>query len=302
MGVNATLVETLRGTKEGINMKKIAVVTDSASGVDQAYREKHDVKVLPMSVIIDGVAYRDGIDATTEEIYDMLKESGEGAKTSQPTIGEFMEIYEAIEADDEYEAVISVHASSELTGTYQSSLSASEDMSKPVYVIDSRIGSYPMKQMVEHAVESRESDKDIEEVVEEIREMTRSTQLYLLPQSFNQMRKSGRVSASQSMLASVLNIHLKLEFDDGKVVVGEKLRTKKKIYNAVLANLEEHVKEEGVKTLGLVHAGSASLVDEWKKKIKERLPDVNLMVEPLVTVAGVHTGHGTIGFGFIKGR
>lgn len=283
-------------------MKKIAVVTDSASGVDQAYREKHDVKVLPMSVIIDGVAYRDGIDATTEEIYDMLKESGEGAKTSQPTIGEFMEIYEAIEADDEYEAVISVHASSELTGTYQSSLSASEDMSKPVYVIDSRIGSYPMKQMVEHAVESRESDKDIEEVVEEIREMTRSTQLYLLPQSFNQMRKSGRVSASQSMLASVLNIHLKLEFDDGKVVVGEKLRTKKKIYNAVLANLEEHVKEEGVKTLGLVHAGSASLVDEWKKKIKERLPDVNLMVEPLVTVAGVHTGHGTIGFGFTKGR
>ena len=283
-------------------MKKIAVVTDSASGVDQAYREKHDVKVLPMSVIIDGVAYRDGIDATTEEIYDMLKESGEGATTSQPTIGEFMEIYEAIEADDEYEAVISVHASSELTGTYQSSLSASEDMSKPVYVIDSRIGSYPMKQMVEHAVESRESDKDIEEVVEEIREMTRSTQLYLLPQSFNQMRKSGRVSASQSMLASVLNIHLKLEFDDGKVVVGEKLRTKKKIYNAVLANLEEHVKEEGVKTLGLVHAGSASLVDEWKKKIKERLPDVNLMVEPLVTVAGVHTGHGTIGFGFTKGR
>jgi DegV family protein with EDD domain len=175
-------------------------------------------------------------------------------------------------------------------------------MSKPVYVIDSRIGSYPMKQMVEHAVESRESDKDIEEVVEEIREMTRSTQLYLLPQSFSQMRKSGRVSASQSMLASVLNIHLKLEFDDGKVVVGEKLRTKKKIYNAVLANLEEHVKEEGVKTLGLVHAGSASLVDEWKKKIKERLPDVNLMVEPLVTVAGVHTGHGTIGFGFTKGR
>ena len=302
MGVNATLVETLRGTKEGINMKKIAVVTDSASGVDQAYRDKHDVKVLPMSVIINGVAYRDGIDATTEEIYDMLKESGEGAKTSQPTIGEFMEIYEAIEADYEYEAVIAVHASSELTGTYQSSLSASEDMSKPVYVIDSRIGSYPMKQMVEHAVASRESDKDIEEVVEEIREMTRNAQLYLLPQSFSQMRKSGRISASQSMLASVLNIHLKLEFDDGKVVVGEKLRTKKKIYNAVLANLEEHVKAGGVKTLGLVHAGSASLVDEWKKKIEERLPDVNLVVEPLVTVAGVHTGHGTIGFGFTKGR
>ncbi|WP_031547265.1 DegV family protein [Salinicoccus luteus] len=283
-------------------MKKIAVVTDSASGVDYAYKEKHDVKVLPMSVIINGVAYRDGIDATTEEIYDMLKESGEGAKTSQPTIGEFMEIYEALEADDDYEAVIAIHASSELTGTYQSSISASEGMSKPVYVIDSRIGSYPMKQMVEHAVEARESDKDIEEVVDEIREMTTQTQLYLLPQSFSQMRKSGRVSASQSMLASVLNIHLKLEFDDGKVVVGEKLRTKKKIVNAVLENLESHIKEDAVETIGIVHAGSSSLVDEWKRKIKERLPQVDLVVEPLVTVAGVHTGHGTIGFGFTKGR
>lgn len=283
-------------------MKKIAVVTDSASGVDQAYKEKHDVKVLPMSVIINGVAYRDGIDATTGEIYDMLKESGEGAKTSQPTIGEFMEIYEALEADDDYEAVIAIHASSELTGTYQSSLSASEGMSKPVYVIDSRIGSYPMKQMVEHAVEARESEKNIEEVVEEIREMTEQAQLYLLPQSFNQMRKSGRISASQSMLASVLNIHLRLEFDDGKVVVGEKLRTKKKIFNAVLANLEAHVKEDSVKTLGIVHAGSSSLVDEWQRKIEERLPQVDLVVEPLVTVAGVHTGHGTVGFGFTKGR
>ena len=283
-------------------MKKIAVVTDSASGVDQAYKEKHDVKVLPMSVIINGVAYRDGIDATTEEIYDMLKESGEGAKTSQPTIGEFMEIYEALEADDDYEAVIAIHASSELTGTYQSSISASEGMSKPVYVIDSRIGSYPMKQMVEHAVEARESDKDIEAVVDEIREMTTQTQLYLLPQSFSQMRKSGRISASQSMLASVLNIHLKLEFDDGKVVVGEKLRTKKKIVNAVLENLESHVEEDAVETIGIVHAGSSSLVDEWKRKIKERLPQVDLVVEPLVTVAGVHTGHGTIGFGFTKGR
>ncbi|MCG1010211.1 DegV family protein [Salinicoccus sp. ID82-1] len=283
-------------------MKKIAVVTDSASGVDKDYMETHDVRVLPMSVIIDGVAYRDGIDATTEEIYSMLKESGEGAKTSQPTIGEFMEVYEALEADDNYEAIIAIHASSELTGTYQSSLSVSEDMTKPVYVIDSRIGSYPMKQMVEHAVEARNSDRSMEEVVQDIRAMRERAQLYLLPQSFNQMRKSGRISASQSMLASVLNIHLKLKFDDGKVVIGEKLRTKKKMVNAVLNRLETHVKEDAVKTLAIVHAGNADLTEEWKTRIEERMPQLDLVMEPLVTVAGVHTGHGTVGFGFTKNQ
>lgn len=283
-------------------MKKIAVVTDSSSGIDKSYMETHDVRVLPMSVIIDGVAYRDGIDATTEEIYNMLQESGEGAKTSQPPIGEFMEVYEALEADDDYEAIIAVHASSELTGTYQSSLSASEGMTKPVYVIDSRIGSYPMKQMVERAVEARNSDRSIEEAVEDIKSMRERAQLYLLPQSFNQLRKSGRISASRSMLASVLNIHLKLMFDDGKVVIGEKLRTKKKVVNAVLTRLEAHVKEDAVKTLAIVHAGNVDLTEEWKARIEERMPQLNLVVEPLVTVAGVHTGHGTIGFGFTKNQ
>ncbi|GAB3066092.1 DegV family protein [Salinicoccus sesuvii] len=283
-------------------MKKIAVVTDSSSGIDKAYMEAHDIRVLPMSVIIDGVSYRDGVDATTEEIYNMLQKSGEGAKTSQPPIGEFMEVYEALEADDDYEAIIAVHASSELTGTYQSSLSASEGLTKPVYVIDSRIGSYPMKQMVEQAVEARNSDKSIEESVEDIKSMRERAQLYLLPQSFNQLRKSGRISASQSMLASVLNIHLKLKFDDGKVIIDEKLRTKKKMVNAVLAGLEKHVKEEAVKTLAIVHAGNVDLTKEWRTKIEERMPQLNLVVEPLVTVAGVHTGHGTIGFGFTRNK
>ncbi|GAA3734181.1 DegV family protein [Salinicoccus jeotgali] len=285
-----------------MTMKKTAIVTDSSSGVEKDYAEEHDVFVLPMSVIIDGVAYRDGVDATTEEIYDMLKQSGEGAKTSQPTIGEFMEIYEKIEADDSFDSVIAIHASSELTGTYQSSLSASENIDKPLHVIDSRIGSYPMKQMVEHAVESKESDKGIEEVVKEIQSMTDRAQLYLLPKSFNQMRKSGRVSASQSMLASVLNIHLKLEFDDGKVVIGEKLRTKKKIINNVMEKLEEYVREKSVSTIAIVYAGGIDLTEEWRKRLETRLPDVKLVIEPLVTVAGVHTGHGTIGFGFTKGR
>ncbi|MFB9859558.1 DegV family protein [Salinicoccus siamensis] len=283
-------------------MKKTAIVTDSSSGVEKEYAEEHDVFVLPMSVIIDGVAYRDGVDATTEEIYDMLKQSGEGAKTSQPTIGEFMEIYEKIEMDDSFDSIIAIHASSELTGTYQSSLSASENIDKPVHVIDSRIGSYPMKQMVEHAVDSKGSDKGIEEVVKEIQGMTDHTQLYLLPKSFNQMRKSGRVSASQSMLASVLNIHLKLEFDDGRVVIGEKIRTKKKIINNVMEKLEEYVKEKSVSTIAIVYAGGIDLTEEWKERLETHLPDVKLVIEPLVTVAGVHAGHGTIGFGFTKGR
>ncbi|AKG73176.1 DegV family protein [Salinicoccus halodurans] len=282
-------------------MNKIAIVTDSAAGLSREYINQHDIKVLPMSVIIDGKAYREGVDASTEEIYDMLKNSGEGAKTSQPLFGEFLEMYEALDKDDAYDSIVAIHASSELTGTYQSSLSASEEVNKTVHVIDSRIGSYPLGKMIKTVVEARGSNEALLDVVQKVKDLTHQAQLYLLPQSFSQMRKSGRVSASQSMLASLLNIHLKLMFEDGKVIVGEKVRTKKKLVNAVMNKLEEHVKEDAVRTLAIVYAGNESLIHDWKERIEDRLGNLELVVEPLVPVAGVHTGHGTVGFGFIKG-
>lgn len=286
--------------KSGL-MNRIAIVTDSAAGLSKEYIDRHDIRVLPMSVVIDGKAYREGVDAQTEEIYDMLKDSGEGAKTSQPLFGEFMEVYETLDKDDSYDAIVAIHASSELTGTYQSSLSASAEVGKTVHVIDSRIGSYPLGKMIDSVVEARSSDEALPDVVQRVKDMAQQAQLYLLPQSFGQMRKSGRLSASQSMLASLLNIHLKLMFEDGKVIVGEKVRTKKKLINAMMNKLEEHVKEDAVRTLAIVHAGNEALVHDWKERIEARLENLELVVEPLVPVAGVHTGYGTVGFGFIKG-
>src|SRR5699024_2295361 len=122
-----------------------------------------------MTVIIDGQAYRDGIEKTTEEVYEMLRESGEGAKTSQPTTGEFIQVYEALDNDDRYDAIIAIHASSELTGTYQSSIIASEAGSKPVHVIDSRIGSYPMAKMIQSAVDGRNSDEALADIVQKVK-------------------------------------------------------------------------------------------------------------------------------------
>lgn len=283
-------------------MKKYAIITDSASGLEQSFIEEHDIKVLPMSVIIDGIAYKDGVDKSVTEIYNLLKESGEGAKTSQPTIGEFMDIYEEIEQDDQYDSVISIHASSELTGTYQSALSVSKEISKPAVVIDSRTGSYPMRKMIMSVVEGRKNGETLEAVEAEITKMIENTQLYLLPHSFSQLRKSGRVSASQSVLAILLQVQLKLEFEEGKVIVGHKVRTKKKMISHILQTLENHVKDDAIKTLAIVYAGHESLASDWKRIIQENLPNLNLVFESLVPVAGVHVGHGTVGFGLIKGQ
>src|SRR5699024_12548945 len=127
------------------------------------------------------------------ENYDMLKDSGEGAKTSQPLFGEFMEMYESLDKDERYDSIVAIHASSELTGTYQSSLSASAEVQKTLHVIDSRIGSYPLGKMIDTVVEARSSDERLPDVVQRVQDMAKQAQRYLPPQRVGQLSKSVRI-------------------------------------------------------------------------------------------------------------
>src|SRR5690625_6364164 len=96
-------------------MKKIAWITDSTCGLPEEFIKKNNIHVLPLSVIVNNISYRDDIDITKDEFYEKLKVDGIGAKTSQPAFGEFIKLYEKLK--EEYDYGIAIHASSELTGT-----------------------------------------------------------------------------------------------------------------------------------------------------------------------------------------
>ncbi len=207
-------------------MKKIAWITDSSSGLSKEFAEKHNIYILPLNVIINGKTYREDVDLTKEEFYQLLQKHGDGAKTSQPAFGDFVELYEKLKK--EYDCGIALHASSQLTGTYQSSVSASELTGFEVEVIDSKIGDFALGKMIKNGLEMHRNGKSFQQIVEKIRDLPKLAQMYLMPQSFEQMRKSGRVTTTQSIFASLLNIHVILGFDNGKVVIKDKVRIKKK--------------------------------------------------------------------------
>ena len=208
-------------------MKKIAWITDSASGLSQAFIKEHNIHVVPLQLIVNHETYREGIDITTDEFYNILKEHGEGAKTSQPALGEFVDLYNKLK--EEYEIGIALHASSELTGTYQTSLMASKITGFDIEAIDSKMGAYVLGKLVQYAMSLEKKGKSVEEIVKAVEKMSKRAEMFLLPASFTQMKNSGRVSTSQALIANLLNINIVLGFDDGKVVVEEKIRGKKKV-------------------------------------------------------------------------
>ncbi|CQR48555.1 DegV domain-containing protein [Paraliobacillus sp. PM-2] len=279
-------------------MKKIAWITDSTCGLSQEFIKQNNIHVLPMIVNINGISYREDVDITKEEVYELLKIHGEGAKTSQPNFGEFVTLYE--ELKEEYDLGIAIHASSALTGTYQSSISAGEMAGFPVEVIDSKIGSYALGKMISNGIELQKNGKTYEEIVQILRTYPEQTEMYLLPESLEQLKRSGRVSTTQAAFANLLSINLLLKFEDGKVVVQEKIRSKRKAARKIFQIVEKAITDHHVKEVCILHAGVKEKAEHWKSELEKIHHSIQFKIETLVPVAGVHTGFGTMSVSWLK--
>lgn len=200
-------------------MKKIAWITDSTCGLPEDYIETHHIHVVPLSVIINGVPYRDDIDMTKDEFYDKLRTAEVEVKSSQASLGDFFELYKTLKK--KYDCGIAIHASGELSGTFNNSVTAAEQTGFPVKVIDSKIGNYALGKMIRNGLELEAKGKSYKKIVSRMKEYPELAEMYLLPASLEQLRKSGRVRTSQAVFASLLRINLLLRFNDGSVVVEE---------------------------------------------------------------------------------
>ncbi|WP_203334823.1 DegV family protein [Planococcus beigongshangi] len=279
-------------------MKKIAWITDTAAQLDDAFIQKYDVHVLPLSVVFADGTYRESIDLTQEEFYDKLRVTKVSPKTSQPAIGEMLALYEKLEAEG-YDLAIALHLSSGLSGTIESARSAAEMTGFKVYPIDSKIGSFPMVKMIEAGSGMLESGKEIEEVVAVLEEMTAKSHLSFIPSSLNQLHKSGRVSGTQNFLSNLLNIKLVITFVDGVTVMKEKVRSIKRAKNNVTEALRAEMAAGTVTEVAAIHCNNARDAEIWKNELLQEFPDLTVEVVQLSVCVGVHAGEGTTGLSWL---
>lgn len=279
-------------------MTKIAWLVDTATGFTKEEIEQHPLFVVPMGVIINGKHYEDQVDLSTEEFYNLLSQHGEGAKTTQPNFQSMLDAYNKIK-EEGYDAVIAVHPSSDLTGSYQNSVAASSEVDIKSAVIDSKTGSYPYKRMVEIGMQAAEEGKPFEEIVDLLKGLVDKSEIYLLPKSLQQMRKSGRVTASQSFMAGLFNIQIILQLTGGKVIPLEKIRTKKKVFARMMEIISEGIETHHLTEIAVLNSGDKEEAAKYTEAIRKAYPNIKIHEEMLVPVAGVHVGHGSVSFGWL---
>jgi DegV family protein with EDD domain len=279
-------------------MKKIAWITDTAAQLNDVFIEKHDVYVLPLSVVFLDGEYKESIDLTQEEFYDKLRLAKVSPKTSQPAIGEMLSLYEKLQSDG-YDFAVALHLSSGLSGTFATAQAASEMADFKVYPIDSLVGSFPMVKMIETGSRLFSEGKDVEGVVATIKEMATKSHLSFIPSSLNQLHKSGRVSGTQAFLSNVLNIKLVITFEDGKTVMKEKVRSNKRAKNNVVVALRADMAAGSVPEVAVIHCNNAADAEIWKNELLEEFPDLKVQVVQLSVCVGVHAGEGTTGLSWV---
>ncbi|MEK4207087.1 MULTISPECIES: DegV family protein [Paenibacillus] len=277
-------------------MKSIAWVTDSTCTIDPEFAKNNHVYIVPLRLIINNECYKENIDITIDEFYEKMRQHDQVVGSSQPPIGEFIELYERLK--EEYDEIIAVHLSTGLSGTYNASMQGAEIAEANVIGIDSKVGAYPIREMITRGIHWHKMGFTGLEIKEKIENIIQNMSFYLIPASLSQLHRSGRVSGTQVVLSQLLRINLLLRFDEGKVIVVEKIRTMKKTKQALLDIFKQ---DAGlVSDVCIMHSNNLEMALKLEEDIKEMAPDLRTEIMTYIPAVAVHAGEGTVGLSWIK--
>ena len=277
-------------------MKKIAIVTDSNSGITQEMGKSMGIHVIPMPFFIDGELFLEDITLTQEEFYKRLGEDSD-ISTSQPSPGEVMECWD--ELLKEYDEIVHIPMSSGLSSTCHAAQSLSQEYEGKVCVVDNQRISVTQKQSVEDAIVLRDAGKSAAEIKEILEAEKLQASIYITVDTLKYLKKGGRVTPAAAALGTVLNLKPVLQIQGEKLDAFSKVRgwkaAKRTMLKAIEKDLEERfseVREDMV--LGMAYTCSKEEAQEWKQEIAEKFPEYEIVEGPLSLSVACHIGPGAM--------
>ncbi|MDU6524938.1 MAG: DegV family protein, partial [Enterococcus sp.] len=250
---------------------KLAIVTDSTAYLNERVRNHKDLFIIPIPVIIDGEPFEEGVDIGYEEFYQKLKESKDFPKTSQPVLGEVFQLYRSIK-EQGYDTVISIHLSEGISGFVRTLTAIKEDIEGlQVIPYDSKITSVPMGYMVEKALEMSDQGKSLDEVIAAVDTIRDTTNAYIIVDDLDNLVRGGRLTNSAAIIGGLLKIKPILTFEDGKIVLAEKIRSLKKALQRTEEIIEERRQVNGEDLrIFIIHGNNPELAQQEYEKLRDK--------------------------------
>lgn len=285
--------------------KKIAVVTDSNSGITQAEAKELGVKVIPMPFMIDGVEFLEDINLTQDEFYEKLM--GDCTiSTSQPGPETVLEFWD--ETLKEYDEIVHIPMSSGLSGSFQTARMLAEDYEGRVQPVNNQRISVTMRQSVMDAIKLASEGFDAAQIKEKLEEDKFNSSIYICLDTLEYLKKGGRLTPAAALLGSLLKIKPVLQIQGEKLDKFATCRTIAKAKTVMIDQARKDIVERfgGTETGEGVYISVAYTYNEenavaFVKEIKETFPDATLsFVDKLSLSVSCHIGPGALAIAITK--
>ncbi|WP_342433011.1 DegV family protein [Neobacillus sp. FSL H8-0543] len=277
---------------------KTAVVTDSTAYIPKELRDEFNIHMVPLNVIFGNEVYQEEVDISAAQFYQEVKEK-ELPTTSQPPIGQIVELFERL--SKEYDAVISIHLSSGISGTFSGAVTASTMVEGiKVYPFDSEISCMPQGLYAIEAAKMALAGEEAEAIIARLAELKKTARAYFMVDDLSHLQRGGRLSSAQAFIGSLLQVKPLLHFENKVIVPFEKVRTRKKALKRIVDLLGEDAASGEPHQAAIIHANREEEALEWKAELEALYPNVEFSISYFGAVIGTHLGEGAMGMGWMK--
>ena len=269
-------------------MTNVKIVTDSSCTMEKSIRDELNIHMMPLSIMVDGVVYPDDDHLPGEKFMDMMANAKALPKTSQPPIGEFVELYDRLGEDGS--EVISIHMTKGLSGTVEAARQASNLSSSKVTVIDSDFTDQGLSFQVIQAAKLAQAGAGVPEILAEIERVKQNTKLYIGISTLDNLVKGGRISRTTGLLSNIFNMKVVMDFENTELIPvakGRGVKTFNKWFDELKSELS---KIPNVRQIGISHADGLELANGFKEGLQAIFKDMDIPVLHTNPVIATHTG------------
>jgi len=276
---------------------KIAMVTDSSAHIPEAATRGLPIHVMPVWLLWDDDRFRDGVDIDPPAFYARLRASRTLPTSSQPSAGEFVDLFEQLAA--EYDAIVCVLVSAKISGTVASAMTARAALpAVEIHIVDARSSSMGLGLVVLAAARAAAAGASPDEVVAVAQALIGRVHFLFVVDTLEYLQRGGRISLPKRLLGTALQVKPILHFEEGLIVPLTQARTKRKALDLLLDLAEERLAGRKMAEAAVADIDCCEEGDGVAARVAARFAPPLLHRAMVSPVVGTHVGPGAIGFAF----
>lgn len=278
-------------------MSKVAIVTDSNSGITQMEAKELGIYVMPMPFYINDEKYLEDITLTQEQFYEKLTD-GANILTSAPVVTDFTELWDGLLK--EYDEIVHIPMSSGLSSTCSTAMMLSQDYDGRVFVVDNQRISVTQRQSVLDAIMLADAGKCGQEIHDRLMENKMDSSIYIMLDTLYYLKKGGRITPAAAALGTLLKLKPVLQIQGEKLDAFAKARTVKQAKSIMIKQIVDDCRDRFGSGKGenihisMAYTHDLAAAEEFKKEVQAVFPDHDIVLQPLSLSVACHIGPGAL--------